>query len=250
MTASLAIIGGTGLTELPGLTICNLHETETPFGKTSAPVVEGLLQGVRLFFLARHGHPHKVPPHLINYRANIWALKNSGVTDVVAINAVGGITQAMTPGALVLPAQLIDYTYGREHTFFDGNFAALHHIDFSQPYSAALADQIAGSASAIQEKVVSGGVYGATQGPRLETAAEIQRMERDGCDIVGMTGMPEAALASEMDLKYVSLSLVVNWAAGKTDEELSLEMMQAQLTDGMERIKQIVARLAVDNFKQ
>ena len=247
MTASLAIIGGTGLTELAGLSVCNLHETETPFGKTSSPVLEGEIDGVRLFFLPRHGHPHKVPPHLINYRANIWALKNSGVTDILAVNAVGGITPEMVPGALVLPDQLIDYTYGREHTFFDGSFAPLHHIDFSQPYSAALAERVLSAANAVQERLITGGTYGASQGPRLETAAEISRMERDGCDIVGMTGMPEAALACEMDMRYVSLSLVVNWAAGKTEDELTLEMMQGQLSIGMSRIRAIIARLACDS---
>jgi 5'-methylthioinosine phosphorylase len=248
MAASLAIIGGTGLSELPGFSIKKSHSVATPLGQTSAPVIEGELNGTPVFFLARHGRPHRVPPHLINYRANIWALKNLGVTDVLAINAVGGISPVMSPGKLVLASQIIDYTYGRDHTFFDGVFEPLHHIDFSQPYSAELKAKVMRSAQYEGLDLVVDGTYGATQGPRLETAAEITRMERDGCDIVGMTGMPEAALACEMQLNYANLSLVVNRAAGKTDEILTLEMMQTYLTEGMERIGAVITRLAADCF--
>ncbi len=248
MSGSLAIIGGTGLTELPGLTISKAHDVSTPFGNPSAPVLEGVFKGVRLLFIARHGHPHRIPPHMVNYRANMWALQNLYATDVLAVNAVGGISPNMKPGTLVMPAQVIDYTYGREHTVFDGSFAPMSHIDFTHPYSSELRERVAKSASKLNEKVINGGVYGATQGPRLETAAEIFRLENDGCDIVGMTGMPEASLARELKLNYVSLSLVVNLAAGKSNEAITIKLMEEQLDSGMHRVKSLIGQLVEDFY--
>lgn len=199
MSNTLAIIGGTGLTQLPGLTISKAHDVQTPFGSPSAPVLEGELDGHRVLFLARHGHPHRIPPHQVNYRANLWALQNLYATDVIAVTAVGGITHNMAARKLVVPMQIIDYTYGRDHTIFEGELSQVTHVDFSYPYTESLRQLLIKSAKQVDEPVINGGVYGATQGPRLETAAEIFRMEQDGCDVVGMTGMPETVLARELN---------------------------------------------------
>lgn len=209
-----AIIGGTGLNQLPGFTQLQEFSDPTPWGLPSHPVQLGTLGGHRALFLARHGIPHCLPPHLINYRANLWALRELGVTEVVAVNAVGGIGPAMAPGVLAVPAQLIDYTWGRQHTFYDGGELGLEHIEFTEPYSASVRERLLQAARAAGVECYDGGVYAATQGPRLETAAEIRRLGQDGCDLVGMTGMPEAALAAELGLDYAALCIVVNWGAG------------------------------------
>ncbi len=248
MTATLAIIGGTGLAELTGLTISKAHEVQTPFGNPSAHVLEGKLDGNRVLFIARHGHPHRIPPHLVNYRANLWALQSLYATDILAVNAVGGISKNMKPGTLVVPKQIIDYTFGRESTIFDGQYAPLSHMDFSHPYSLSVQKMIVQAAAAVDEQVIEGGVYGVTQGPRLETAAEIFRMEKDGCDIVGMTGMPEAALARELKLNYGSLSLVVNLAAGKSTEAITIKEIDDNLEDGMVRVRSIITQLVSDYY--
>jgi 5'-methylthioinosine phosphorylase len=251
MSGTLAIIGGSGLTELPGLTISVAHDIQTPFGPPSAPVLEGELNGLRLLFIARHGHghPHKIPPHLVNYRANLWALQKLYATDVIAVNAVGGITKNMKPGVLVSPAQIIDYSFSRESTIFDGQFAPLSNIDFSFPYTEALRAQLLKSAATVEEKVINGGVYGVSQGPRLETAAEIFRMERDGCDIAGMTGMPEACLARELKLNFASLALVVNAAAGKGAAAITLKQIDDHLGTGMQRVRLILSQLVQDFYQ-
>ncbi|MDX1475200.1 MAG: S-methyl-5'-thioinosine phosphorylase [Reinekea sp.] len=248
MSGSLAIIGGTGLAELPGLTISKAHDIQTPFGSPSAPVLEGELYGLRVLFIARHGHPHRIPPHLVNYRANLWALQKLYATDVLAVNAVGGISKNMKPGTLVVPKQIIDYTFGREITIFDGEFAPVSHIDFSYPYSEKLRELIEKSAQNANEKVINGGVYGVTQGPRLETAAEIFRMEKDGCDIVGMTGMPEASLARELKLNYASLSLVVNAAAGKGAGAITIKEIDDHLSVGIARVRNIIDELVKEFY--
>jgi 5'-methylthioinosine phosphorylase len=196
----LAIIGGTGIDELEGLEVLRMHSLQTPFGNPSRPVQEGRLGTSQLFFLQRHGSPGAIPPHLINYRANLWALKSLGVGGIVAINAVGGISAAMRPGRLLIPDQVIDYTHGREHTFDDGHEGELMHIDFTEPYERALRQELLASAQDAGISHEASGVHGITQGPRLETAAEIRRMARDGCDVVGMTGMPEASLARELGI--------------------------------------------------
>lgn len=246
MSASLAIIGGTGLTELSGLTISKAHDIQTPFGQPSAPVLEGELYGRRLLFIARHGHPHRIPPHLVNYRANLWALQNLYATDVVAVNAVGGITKNMKSGTLVLPKQIIDYTFSRETTVFDGEFAPVSHIDFTNPYSEPVRDMLAKAAAKVGEKIINGGVYGVTQGPRLETAAEVFRMENDGCDVIGMTGMPEACIARELKMNYASLSLVVNPAAGKGQGAITIKEIEDNLATGMHSVRKILGQVVQD----
>jgi 5'-methylthioinosine phosphorylase len=240
---TLAIIGGTGVDELDGLELTDSHDVTTPYGTTSRPVQEGRMGEVPLYFLQRHGAPQAIPPHLINYRANLWALRSLGVEDVVAINAVGGISAQMRPGCLLIPDQIIDYTWGREHTFDDGAEGSLMHIDFSEPYSGALR---AALVSAAEEQDIAhspAGVYGATQGPRLETAAEIRRMARDGCDVVGMTGMPEAALARELDMDYASVCMVVNPAPGLEDKPITLESMRAVLRQEAAVVRRLLGAL-------
>lgn len=222
----LAIIGGTGVDELEGLIRLDDHSLETPFGATSRPIQEGRLGDASVFFLQRHGSPKAIPPHRINYRANIWALHALGVGGIVAINAVGGITEAMRPGRLLIPDQLIDYTWGREHTFDEGEDGSLMHIDFTEPYDAMLRAALHRAAVTNDTPHSPAGVQGITQGPRLETAAEVRRMAQDGCDVVGMTGMPEAALARELGVPYASVCMVVNPAAGLSELPLTLEMMR------------------------
>lgn len=237
----IGIIGGTGLTELPELEIVATQTPETPLGLPSSPLVFAKWQGVDVVFLARHGHPHRVPPHKVNYRANVWALKQAGVDSIVAVNAVGGISPAMSAGALCLPDQIVDYTTGREHTFFDGIHSELRHLDFTYPYTESLRKSFIQAARDIGLQLEPEGVYGATQGPRLETAAEIKRMANDGCDIVGMTGMPEAILARELELEYVCVSLVVNPAAGLSDELITMEQIGVVLEKGMQDVKALLA---------
>lgn len=227
----LAIIGGTGLTQLNDLTIIKREQLDTPYGSPSAEFVTGELNGSRMIFLARHGNPHTIAPHKINYRANIWGLKQLGVEQIIAVAAVGGITADMAPAHIAIPDQIIDYSYGRFHTFFEDE--AVTHIDFTCPYHQKLRSRLIEAAASADIKVSSKGTYGCTQGPRLETAAEIQRMERDGCDLVGMTGMPEAALAKELDMAYAAISVVANWAAGKSEGEITMEEIERHLHTGM-----------------
>ncbi|MFK7731935.1 MAG: S-methyl-5'-thioinosine phosphorylase [Pseudomonadales bacterium] len=222
----LAIIGGTGVNELEGLEVVASHAVQTPYGEPSRPVQEGRLGDITVFFLQRHGAPNAIPPHRINFKANIWALQSLGVGGIVAINAVGGITEHMRPGRLLIPDQVIDYTWGREHTFDEGENGSLMHIDFTEPYDAQLRADVLAAADACGIEHAATGVHGITQGPRLETSAEVKRMHQDGCDVVGMTGMPEAALARELDIPYASICMVVNPAAGLGDLPLTLEMMR------------------------
>ncbi|WP_010483142.1 S-methyl-5'-thioinosine phosphorylase [Pseudomonas sp. S9] len=238
-----AIIGGTGLTQLQGLTITAALNIDTPFGAPSAPVLRGEYAGREVLFLARHGHPHRIPPHQVNYRANLWALKEAGAQAIVAVNAVGGIHMAMGTGHFCVPHQIIDYTSGREHTYFAGELEHVTHIDFSHPYDEALRSKLCQALAAERCEFSNHGVYGATQGPRLETMAEIARMERDGCDIVGMTGMPEAVLARELTLPYACLSLVVNPAAGKSNELITMAQIEQALVEGMDKVKAVLARV-------
>ena len=232
---TLAIIGGSGLYQLAELENSEEKQLETPYGTPSAAFICGQLHGKNLVFLPRHGAQHSIPPHQINYRANIWGLKQLGVSQIIAVAAVGGITSAMQPAALCVPNQLIDYSYGREHTFFADNPEQVTHIDFTWPYTESLRQQLLTAAEQLELQIEPQGTYGCTQGPRLETAAEIKRMENDGCDLVGMTGMPEAALAREMEMEYAALAVVANWAAGKTDEEISMDEIVANLDKGMEK---------------
>jgi len=225
----LAIIGGSGLTRLSTLAVAHREVVRTPYGEPSSALLFGQIAGRDAVFLARHGHGHTIPPHRVNYRANIWALKARGATAVLAVGSVGGI-RGTAPGEIVLPHQLIDYTHGRDGTFFDGGDQQVVHVDFTHPYSKALRDTCLAAARRTGIALTDGGVYGAVSGPRLETAAEIDRLDRDGATLVGMTGMPEAALARELELPYAALAVVVNHAAGRG------ESAHATSLDGIARV--------------
>ncbi len=214
---ALAVIGGTGVYTLTALDEVQTHEVETSYGAPSGPVRIGLLNGQRVAFLARHGEGHSIPPHKINYRANLAALKQLGATRVLALNTVGGITDNFGPRVLACPDQLIDYTWGRISTLSEEAGSEVLHVDFGHPYTPSFRAKVLAAAQAKGVLMQDGGCYGATQGPRLETNAEIARMRRDGCDLVGMTGMPEAGLARELGLEYACLAIVANWAAGCGD---------------------------------
>jgi len=244
MSLDLAIVGGTGLYKFPGLQDLQRHAVATPFGRPSADIVVGTLGGSRIAFVARHGEDHTLAPHRVNYRANIWALHHLGARRVIGVNAVGGITEKMRPRALAVPDQIIDYTHGRFDSFCDVEGSKVEHIDFTEPYNAVLRATLLDSAQRAGIAVVDGGCYGATQGPRLETRAEIARLRRDGCDLVGMTGMPEAALARELNLDYACLALVANWAAGCGGEaSISLPEIFANLEAATAQVPPIVAAL-------
>ena len=240
MHNTLAIIGGSGFAMEDCADYVDEISAETPYGRCSAAPQIYRRGDRRLLFLARHGIPHRIPPHCVNYRANLWALRNSGCARIIAINTVGGIAPQALTSAIVSPDQIIDYTHGREHTFSDGGDMPLQHIDFTAPYSDSLRRVLSAAAAAAGVAMVDGGVYGATQGPRLETAAEINRMQRDGCDIVGMTAMPEAALARELGIEYAALCLVVNPAAGRGGA-ITLEEIQRVSARGMRAIEKIIA---------
>lgn len=237
-----AVIGGSGLYTLDEqFQIESSEKLQTPYGNTSAELQIGLWQGHRVAFLSRHGASHQVPPHKINYRANLWALQSIGVSHIIAANAVGGIDSRYGPLALGLPDQIIDYTSNREHSFFDGESGEVGHVDFTQPYSQALREVIMRAARKNHNDLIDGGTYGCTNGPRLETAAEVKKLKMDGCSIVGMTGMPEAALARELDIEYASIVLVVNWCAGIEDKAITMEEITAVLKQGVDNIRQLVS---------
>jgi 5'-methylthioadenosine phosphorylase len=216
------ILGGSGLTSFAELEIDRREVVRTPWGEPSGPVTIGRIDNVPVAFLPRHGHGHTIPPHAINYRANIHALKSIGVEGVIAVASVGGVRDDMQPGAIALLDQMLDYTWGREPTYFDGPDRPVTHIDFTLPFDPALRARILEVAKMVGHTLIDGGCYACMQGPRLETAAEINRVERDGADVVGMTLMPEAALARELELPYAALGVVVNHAAGRGDSKLSI----------------------------
>lgn len=243
----LAILGGSGLTQLANLDQVRRQVIRTPYGEPSGALTFGRLNGREVVFLARHGYGHTIPPHSVNYRANIWALASQGVKQIVAVASVGGIRADMGPGTLVVPSQIIDYTYGRMGTFFDGSDGVVKHVDFTHPYTPALRRLILRACVACSEPALDGGVYATVQGPRLETAAEIDRLERDGADMVGMTAMPEASLAREAGLDYAALVVVVNWAAGRASSSsgIALEDIGSVLEQSMVRVRRVLEHVEV-----
>lgn len=243
----LAIIGGSGLSQLSSLDVERREVMRTPYGEPSGVLLFGQLCSTPVVFLARHGYGHTIPPHLVNYRANLWALKRAGANAIISVASVGGIRADLGPGSLIVPDQIIDYTWGRAGTFFDATDKPIVHVDFTEPYDPALRARILAAASAAGEAVCDGAVYAATQGPRLETAAEIGRLARDGADLVGMTGMPEAALARELELPYAALSVVSNWAAGRASSAhaIHFEDVEGTLVEAMERARRILEHLCV-----
>lgn len=245
--SEIAIIGGTGLTSLASLEITRREMVRTPYGEPSGPLTYGMLCGHDVVFLARHGYGHTIPPHQVNYRANLWALKNIGVERVVAIAAVGGIRADLKPGCLTFPDQIIDYTWSRHNTFFENGGDGVKHIDFTWPYCEELRQQLIQAASSAGLNASDKATYAATQGPRLETAAEVDRLERDGCDIVGMTGMPETALARELELCYAACAVVANMAAGRGEGEITLQEIEQNLVNGMGKVGQLLEALVSMN---
>ena len=237
--AAVAVIGGTGLNKLPGLEIVGQRLVRTPYGEPSAPIVFGQLEGHSIAFLARHGEGHKLPPHAINYRANVYALKEVGAQRIIAVAAVGSMHKRFRPGEIAIPDQLIDYTWGRAHSFADGDSESVQHAEFGQPYSEPLRKLLLAAARRQRLKLWNRGVYGCTQGPRLETITEIRRMRRDGCDMVGMTGMPEAGLARELGLDYACIAVSVNWAAGWGEGGIH-EQIEQSVERGMTRVMRLL----------
>jgi len=239
----IAIIGGTGLASFPGLKIIRKEVVRTPFGTPSGPITFGDYCGKKIIFLPRHGSRHTIPPHMVNYRANIWALHDKHVKNIVAVAAVGGIHNEISPARIVIPDQIIDYTYGREHTYFEKDLSHVKHIDFSNPYNQPLREKLIEASDLAGVDAFKHGVYAATQGPRLESAAEVNKLERDGCDVVGMTGMPEAALSRELNIAYAHCAMCVNWAAGRSEEEITLESIRECTELGMEKVRKLLAKL-------
>jgi len=245
----LAIIGGTGLSELQGFEQLEKVAIKTRYAHAKVRLVRIGSGDKEFIFLPRHGADHKVPPHEINYRANIAALSDLGVTEIVAVNAVGAIRGDFLPGSAAVPDQLIDYSHSRDVSFYDGKLKAVHHIDFTNPYSESIRKRILEAAKTVNShsktsyEVMNSGTYACTQGPRLETAAEIRRLAQDGCDMVGMTGMPEASLARELEIEYASLALSVNWAAGLSEAPITLEDIHLVLEGGMEFISAVIIEI-------
>lgn len=237
---AIGIIGGTGLTSLGGLKVGRREIMDTPFGAPSAPLTFGALHDKEIIFLARHGDDHTIPPHRVNYRANMWALKEAGTANVIAVNAVGGIRSDMRPGRLAFPDQIVDYTWGRASTVFEDNLSEVVHVDFTEPYCSFLRRTLIESALDANVDAAEDGTYAATQGPRLETAAEIDRLERDCCDMVGMTGMPEAVLARELDLCYACCAVVANWAPGRGGGPITMDDIELTLREGMAKVRRLL----------
>jgi len=241
--AKIAVIAGTGLTGMKEFILKEERTIPTPFGDPSASIKIGLLDGIEIAFLARHGDPHRILPHHVNYRANLYALKEIGITSIIAIAAVGGITAPMHAGVIAIPHQLVDYTYSREQSIFsDTGHGLEHHVDFTEPFTQKVRELLLTSSSQLHINVVGKGVVAVVQGPRLETAAEINKLEREGCDLVNMTLMPEAGLARELAIEYASLALVVNRAAGRFEKEITIEEIVKTRDDAAEKINKILVR--------
>jgi 5'-methylthioadenosine phosphorylase len=245
----LGIIGGTGLTQLANLEITHRQVARTPYGEPSGALTFGRICGQDVIFLARHGYGHTIPPHEVNYRANLWALKDHGVDRLVSVATVGGIQPELIPGTLVIPDQIIDYTHGRAATYITNGDKPVTHLDFTHPYCDAMRAALLQAASGNSIKLRDGGVYAAVQGPRLETAAEINRLERDGADMVGMTGMPEAYLARELGLCYAAVGAVVNYAAGRglSADGIQMEEIQPVLGEVMLQVRHLLEQLVTND---
>ena len=243
----LGIIGGTGLTQLANLEITHRQVIRTPYGEPSGALTFGNINCHQVVFLARHGYGHTIPPHLVNYRANLWALHSQGVREVVSVATVGGIPETLAPGSIVIPDQIIDYTHSRKCTYHDGIDKTVTHIDFTEPYAQNLRALCMRAASEAGEVFVDGGTYAAVQGPRLETAAEINRLDRDGATMVGMTGMPEAALARELGVDYAAVCVVANYAAGRGNSAhgIRYDEIQSVVSNTMGRVHNIIEHLVV-----
>lgn len=233
---AIGIIGGSGLYEIEGIEITEEVTLTTPYGAPSAAFTRGSLGGREVVFLARHGSDHRFAPHRVNYRANIWGFRSLGVERIISVSAVGGIHRALAPGSLVLLDQIIDFTQGaRESTFFDGGEVV--HVDFTLPYCAELRVNIMEAALSTGLELVDSGTYVCVNGPRLETAREIQFFAATGGDVVGMTAMPEAALAREAALCFAGVAVVTNYAAGIVEKKLTTTEVVETMRGSLQRIK-------------
>lgn len=237
----LGIIAGSGLYEIKGLSVIESIDVDTPFGGPSGPILECEYEGETLYFLPRHGTSHSLPPHRVNYRANVWALKKLGVRRIISISAVGGIKRTMPPGSIVIGDQIIDFTKKRENTFFDGEDVA--HVDFTNPYCDDMRKVIVEVSAETGIEAIDGGTYVAVEGPRLETAAEIAFFSAIGVDIVGMTAMPEAALAREAELCYAGMYVVTNYAAGISEGRLTADEVVRTMKQCHEKLKTLLSKL-------
>lgn len=237
----LGLIGGTGLDHW-GKAV-NTHVVASEYGRASAVLAEYRLGDLQVYFLPRHGEQHRIPPHAVNYRANIDVFRQMGVEGIIAVNAVGGISDCNAPGTLTIPDQLIDYTWGRAHSFSLTPDDELQHVEFAGPFDGPLRSALIKAAKTAQVEINDAGCIGISQGPRLETAAEIRRFKRDGCDMVGMTSMPEAALAREAGLDYASVCVNANWGAGLEDEPVTMDAIEATLVDAMIKVREVLIAL-------
>lgn len=239
--ATIAIIGGTGLSRLDALIVQRREMVKTPYGVPSCPIVYGELNGVPVVFLSRHGNRQSIPAHMVNYCANVWALHSVGVKRIVAVGVVGAIEDGCQVGDIVIPDQIIDYTSERSSSYERGDVDGFHQIDFSYPFNDALRQELIQGGSRAGVSVVDHGTYGTVSGPRLETVAEVRRMEQDGCSIVGMSCMPEAALARELLLDYAFCAVTVNPAAGKGDGVINMPDWQSAIESGMASVQRLLA---------
>jgi purine nucleoside phosphorylase len=245
---TLALIGGTGLNELTD--VAQPLPIDTPYGSPSAPIRVVCVEPVRLLFLPRHGSPHRIAPHLVNYRANMWALKEAGAQHVLAVTAVGGIGNDFAPGTLAAPDQLIDYSWGREQTYCDSSDVPLVHVDFTRPYAGRLREMVLQCAASLSISIIDGGCIGVFQGPRLESAAEVEKARRDGCDMAGMTSLPEAALARELGLDYAGIAVISNWGAGVRGGLISEADIAETLKEPMARVRALLDALIIKMAEQ
>ena len=247
-----AIIGGSGSGSLlPGMTVLEEIEVSTPYGDPSSPIISAIYMDQPVYLLYRHGVSHTFLPHTVNYRANIWALSELNVKAVIAIATVGGIRSDLGPGSLMVPDQLIDYTWGRESTYFDGSDGRVGHLEMTNPYSSQLREALLLAARNREIPVADSGVYAVCQGPRFETPAEINRLENDGADVVGMTGMPEAALAGEKSLCYACVNFIVNPAAGRGDQNIGMDVIRQAWESGNANLNELLAEaLAIVNASE
>jgi len=239
MSVRFAIIVGSGFDAFGDNG--EVHALTTRFGAPSADIRQTDFDGSSVFVLPRHGDDHTLPPHVINYRANLLALKELGAELVIALNTVGVVSDKREPGQLAVPDQIIDYTWGRAHSIYDEEIADFAHIEFTEPFAPSVREALLAAADAAGVDCFDGGVYAATQGPRLESAAEVDRLERDGADYIGMTAMPEASLAHELELDYACLSLIVNRAAGRGEMPIHEDVESSTLaarTQAMRMLKQ------------
>lgn len=239
--SKIGLIGGSGLYDIQGFVLKQKKSITTPFGKPSDQYLIGKIGKTDIVFLPRHGKKHNIPPHMINYRANIWGFRKLGVDRIISISAVGGIRKGLRPGDIVVLDQTMDMTRNRKSTFYDGKGGVVH-IDFTEPYCPELRRIILKAGKDAGVPVKNGGNYVAVEGPRLETASEIKSFKLLGGDVVGMTGMPEASLAREVAICYTGISVVANYAAGISKTKLTVPEVMKVMHASTETLKRLLKK--------